>query len=253
VSGPDPRDATSVDAPVIPWVARPASALGRRPLEGVRVGVPAEYFGEGLSAGVAAAIEEGLRRLEALGATRVAISLPHTRFAVATYYVLATAEASSNLARYDGVRFGDRAESPGQSLGDLYRRTRGRGFGSEVKRRIILGTFVLSAGYYDAYYRKAERVRALIRRDFDRAFESVDVIATPTSPDVAFPLGEKLRDPLAMYLADVCTLPASLAGLPGLSVPCGLASGLPVGLQLVGRFLEESRLYDVAHAFLVAP
>jgi aspartyl-tRNA(Asn)/glutamyl-tRNA(Gln) amidotransferase subunit A len=253
IGGFDARDATSREIENPAWSPAAASSLS-----GLRVGVPSEYFGEGIHAGVRASVEQAIEQLRALGATTVPVSLPNTRFAVAAYYVLATAEASSNLSRYDGVRFGLRVEKSGQSLKELYKGTRGRGFGSEVKRRIILGTFVLSSGYYDAYYKQAEKVRALISADFQRVFDQVDVLATPTSPTVAFPLGARTHDPLAMYLADICTLPASLAGLPALSLPCAPAapaeggSPLPVGLQLIGRSFEEARLYDVAHAFLEA-
>ena len=250
IAGFDPRDATSRNVPSRDWSPRADPSLA-----GLRIGIPREYFGEGIDAAVAAKVRESIEDLRGLGAEIVDVEMPHTRYAVATYYVIATAEASSNLSRYDGVRFGSRAEVPGQSLRELYARTRGRGFGREVKRRIMLGTFVLSAGYYDAYYKKALDVRRLITRDFDEVFQHVDVLAAPTSPTVAFPLGARTRDPLAMYLADICTLPASLAGVPALSVPCGTAlpsdggiNPLPVGLQLMGRSFEENRLFDVAHA-----
>jgi aspartyl-tRNA(Asn)/glutamyl-tRNA(Gln) amidotransferase subunit A len=247
IAGADPHDATSVDRPV-PTLsqARPAE------LRGLRVGVSEQYFAAGVEPGVEAKVRGALERLAEQGAELVPIELETTRHAVATYYVLCTAEASSNLARYDGVRFGLRKES--SSLAELYAATRGAGFGDEVKRRIILGTFVLSAGYFDAYYLRAQKVRTLVKRDFDRAFEKVDVIATPTSPTVAWKLGERVTDPLAMYLADVCTLPASLAGLPALSLPCGTAKpadgdvALPVGLQLVAPAFEEERLVSVALA-----
>jgi aspartyl-tRNA(Asn)/glutamyl-tRNA(Gln) amidotransferase subunit A len=186
--------------------------------------------------------------LEQAGAKTREVSLPHTRYGVATYYLVANAEASSNLARYDGVRYGRRAERFGDLL-DMYRRTRSEGFGAEVKRRILLGTYVLSAGYYDAYYRKAQQVRTLLRRDFEEAFATCDVIATPTAPETAFPLGERAEDPLRMYLSDVFTVPAPLAGIPALSVPCGLVDGLPVGLQLMGRALDEATLLRVADAY----
>jgi len=193
-------------------------------------------------------VRAGVAELERAGAKVREVSLPHTRFAVATYYLIATAEASSNLARFDGVRYGRRAEGAGD-LTEMYRRTRSEGFGAEVKRRIILGTYVLSAGYYDAYYRKAQEVRTLLRRDFDDAFQGCDVIATPTCPETAFVRGEKTGDPMRMYLSDVYTVSANLAGVPGISVPCGLAAGLPVGMQLLGRPLEEATLLRVADAF----
>ncbi len=245
VSGADAHDATSVDRPVDDYVA----ACGKDP-KGLRLGVPAEYFGEGLEPEVRASIEAALASFEKLGCTLVPVEMPSTRFAVATYYVLATAECSSNLARFDGVRYGVRKD-PGRDLEAMYGATRDAGFGAEVKRRILLGTYVLSAGYYDAYYQKAQKVRTLIRRDFDRAFEKVDAIVGPTSPQVAWPLGAKVSDPLAMYLADVYTLPASLAGLPGISVPAapGATSGLPIGLQIVTPAFTESRLFTLAHAF----
>ncbi len=244
IAGHDPRDSTSSAAAVPDY-----EAACQRDVRGLRVGVPEDYFGPGLDAEVADHVRAAIARLEADGACVVPIAMPHTRHGVATYYVLATAEASSNLARFDGVRFGLREERPGSDLGTLYDATRSAGFGPEVKRRILLGTFVLSAGYYDAYYAQAQRVRALIRRDFERAFAQVDVIATPTSPTAAFPLGERVADPLAMYLADVYTLPASLAGVAALSLPVGRTrSQLPVGLQLIAPAFAEERLLSVAAA-----
>ncbi len=244
ISGHDGHDATSVDRPVDDWVG----ACGQR-VEGLRLGVPQEYFEEGLDADVRASIEQALEAYRALGCTIVPITMPHTRYAVATYYVVATAECSSNLARFDGVRYATRVKA--KDLESMYGETRDRGFGAEVKRRILLGTYVLSAGYYDAYYDKALKVRTLIRRDFEQAFEKVDAILGPTSPSVAWPLGAKVDDPLQMYLADVFTLPASLAGLPGISVPAApsAANGLPVGLQIVTPAWTESRLFSLAHAF----
>jgi aspartyl-tRNA(Asn)/glutamyl-tRNA(Gln) amidotransferase subunit A len=223
-------------------------------VKGLRIGVPDEYFAEGLDPEIAASVRAALRELAGLGCELKPVRLPHTRYAVATYYILATAEASSNLARYDGVRYGLRA-GEAADLGALYARTRAQGFGAEIKRRIILGTYVLSAGYYDAYYLRAQRVRTLIRGDFDEAFREVDVIAAPVSPTVAFRLGERVDDPLAMYLADIYTLPASLAGIPALSVPCAMtapkggAPALPVGLQFMAPHLEEARLFTLAHAW----
>jgi aspartyl-tRNA(Asn)/glutamyl-tRNA(Gln) amidotransferase subunit A len=257
IAGFDPRDGTSLDTPVDDYVTATEA-----PVRGMTVGIPDEYFGPGLHADVETAVRAAISRLEGDGVKIRRVSLPHTRHAVATYYVVATAEASSNLARFDGVRYGlrvtgegaPRHESPGASGGTdalkaMYGATRDQGFGREVKRRILLGTFVLSAGYYDAYYRKADQVRALIRRDFDRAFAEVDAIVSPTAPTTAFPLGAHLADPLAMYLADVYTLPASLAGLPAMSVPVEPSpSGLPVGLQLVAPRLREGTLFTLGAA-----
>lgn len=242
LAGHDDRDATSRDRPVEDYVAR-----CDEPARGLRVGVPEEYFAEGLDAEVEAAVRAAIARLKEDGATVHPVSLPHTPHAVATYYVVATAECSSNLARLDGVRYGHRSKAP-KDIGELYRRSRSEGFGDEVKRRIMLGTYVLSAGYYDAYYAQAQRVRTLIARDFERAFADVDVIATPTSPTTAFPLGARVDDPLSMYLSDVYTLPASLAGICAVSLPCGLASGLPIGLQLVGPAFGEGTLLRAAAA-----
>jgi aspartyl-tRNA(Asn)/glutamyl-tRNA(Gln) amidotransferase subunit A len=239
IAGADARDATCIPRPAGAYVA-----ACERGVKGLRVGVPEEYFAEGLEAGVEARVREGLAALEAAGATLAPVRLPHTAQAVATYYVVATAECSSNLARFDGVRYGLRVEA--RELHDMYRATRARGFGAEVKRRIMLGTYVLSAGYYDAYYLRAQRVRTLIRRDFDAAFAEVDVLATPVSPTTAFELGSRTADPLAMYLADVYTLPANLAGLSGVSVPCGLSDGLPVGFQVIAPALGEERMFAAA-------
>ncbi|MDC0676372.1 Asp-tRNA(Asn)/Glu-tRNA(Gln) amidotransferase subunit GatA [Sorangium atrum] len=253
ISGRDPRDATSLDAPVGAYEA----ACGRD-VAGLRIGVPEEYFAKGIDARVEAKVREAIEGLRGLGCEIKPVRLPHTRYAVAAYYIVATAEASSNLARFDGVRFGLRVEGDRGGKADLqglYGRTRGEGFGREVKRRILLGTYVLSAGYYDAYYLRAQKVRTLIRRDFDEAFREVDLIAAPVSPTVAFRLGERVDDPLSMYLADVYTLPASMAGLPAISVPCATAQApdggpaLPVGLQLIGPALEEARLCQAAYAW----
>ncbi|HSC86911.1 MAG TPA: Asp-tRNA(Asn)/Glu-tRNA(Gln) amidotransferase subunit GatA [Polyangiaceae bacterium] len=245
LAGADGRDSTASAAPVGQYEAACA-----RPIAGLRIGLPRQYFGDGLDAGVRAVLERALSALRDAGAQVVELDLPHTDYGVATYYVLATAEASSNLSRFDGVRFGLRSERSGGDLAELYSASRGEGFGAEVKRRILLGTYVLSAGYYDAYYGKAQRVRTLIRRDFDEAFRQVDVLFTPASPTAAFKLGEKNEDPLSMYLADVFTLPASLAGIPGLSVPVGAVdvdgSRLPVGAQLLGPHLGEEQLFRVA-------
>jgi aspartyl-tRNA(Asn)/glutamyl-tRNA(Gln) amidotransferase subunit A len=220
-----------------------------KPVRGLRLGVPKEYFGEGLDGEVRAIVEAAIQKLASLGCEIVPISLPTTQYAVPTYYIIATAEASSNLARFDGVRYGFRAANP-QSLSDMYRRTRDEGFGAEVKRRILLGTFVLSAGYFDAYYLKAQKVRALLAEEFKKAFQSVDAIVTPTSPTPAFKLGEKVDDPLAMYLADIYTVTADLAGIPGISVPCGdTKEKLPVGLQILGKHFDEATILRLAHAF----
>ncbi len=243
LAGADPLDSTCSTKPVENY-----SAELERGIEGMRVGLPDEYFGEGLEPGVAEHVQEGIQRLESAGALVEPVSLPHTEYCIATYYLLATAEASSNLARYDGIRYGHRASDPNLSLEELYAQTRAEGFGPEVRRRIMLGTFALSSGYYEAFYDKAQRVRTLIRNDFMAAFEKVDVLATPTSPVVAFPKGVRVADPLQMYLMDIFTLSASLAGLPGVSIPCGFSEGLPVGLQLLAAPLEEGALLRAAHA-----
>ncbi|MDI7275570.1 MAG: Asp-tRNA(Asn)/Glu-tRNA(Gln) amidotransferase subunit GatA [Anaerolineae bacterium] len=243
IAGHDEHDATAVDLPVPDYL----EAL-RPEIEGLRIGVPEEYFGPGMDAGVEAAVRGALAQFEALGARLEAVSMPHTEYALPAYYLIAPAEASSNLARYDGVKYGYSA--PGaDELWELYRRTRGEGFGAEVKRRIMLGTYALSAGYYDAYYLKAQKVRTLIKQDFDRAFERVDVLAVPTSPTVAFPIGTRAADPLQMYLSDIYTLSLNLAGLCGISVPCGFADGLPVGLQILGRAFDEATILHAAYAY----
>jgi len=243
IAGRDANDATSTTAPVPDYRAEIA-----KPVKGLRIGIPKEYFGAGMDEGVRQKIEAGIEIYKKLGCTLMDIRMPHTDYAIATYYILATAEASSNLARYDGVRYGMRAES--DSLLAMYRKTRGAGFGAEVKRRIVLGTYVLSAGYYDAYYLKGQKVRALIARDFHEAFTKVDAILTPTSPVPAFKLGERTADPLQMYLADIYTVTGSLAGVPGISVPCGKIAGkLPVGLQIFGPAFGEARVLQLAHAF----
>jgi aspartyl-tRNA(Asn)/glutamyl-tRNA(Gln) amidotransferase subunit A len=239
--GHDPCDATSLRFPeqiVLPSAER---------LDGIRVGVPEELSGEGIEAGVLEAFQAALERARELGAQVERVSLPHAPHALSAYYVIAPAEASSNLARFDGVRYGLRAEGA-EDLLDMYTRTRHDGFGPEVKRRIMLGTYALSSGYYDAYYGRAQRVRTKIAEDFSRAFEQVDFILTPTAPSVAFKLGEKTAEPLAMYLNDYCTVPMSLAGVPAISIPCGLSQGLPVGLQIAGPAFSENRLLDAAHA-----
>jgi aspartyl-tRNA(Asn)/glutamyl-tRNA(Gln) amidotransferase subunit A len=244
ISGADPRDGT---AATIEPPRFEAALTGN--VAGLRIGVPRAWLREGVDPDVSTAFDACLASLEGLGATVHEIDLPHSRVAIPVYYLVATAEASSNLARYDGVRYGFRVPDA-KSLGDMYDRTRDAGFGAEVKRRIMLGTYVLSAGYYDAYYLKAQQVRTLIRRDFDAAFAHVDVIATPTTPTAAFPLGSKSDDPLQMYLADIFTVSAPLAGLPALSVPCGLTrERLPVGLQLTGKAWDEATILRVADAF----
>ena len=241
LAGHDPLDATSSMQPVPDY----ADAL-EHPVKGLRIGIPEEYFAEGLDPEVRAAVEKAADALRSAGCTLHKVSLPHTQYAVPTYYVLATAEASANLARFDGVRYGLRAKDAA-TLGSMYRKTRDRGFGKEVKRRILLGTYVLSAGYYDAYYRKAQQVRTLLTEDFLRAFASVDALLTPTAPTPAFKLGEKTDDPLSMYLADIYTVTANLAGICGISVPCGHSSeGLPIGAQILGRHFDEATILRVA-------
>jgi len=244
IAGRDPHDATTADVPVPDY----KSALAED-IRGLKIGFPPALFGKGLDAEVAVAVKEAVDVYRKLGAEVVEIDLPHAQYAIAVYYIIATAEASSNLARFDGVRYGFRAEDAPE-LRQMYRKTREEGFGPEVKRRIMLGTYVLSAGYYDAYYRKAQQVRTLIKEDFRKAFERCDAIITPTAPTPAFSLGEKVDDPLAMYLNDIYTVTANLAGVPGLSVPCGLSSNrLPIGMQLLGPYWSEPNLLKLAHAY----
>ena len=242
LAGHDPRDSTSVDTPVPDYAAALTGDV-----RGLRLGVPREYFVAGMEPGVEAAVRAGIDTLRDLGAEIVEVSLPSTDRGLATYYIIAPAEASANLARYDGVRYGVSAGS--DELWENYERTRGSGFGAEVKRRIMLGTYALSAGYYDAYYVKAQQVRTLIKDEFDAVLDTVDAILAPTSPTVAFKIGSKVDDPLAMYLNDACTLPVNIAGLPGISVPCGLSDGLPVGLQVIGRAFDEATVLRVADAY----
>jgi aspartyl-tRNA(Asn)/glutamyl-tRNA(Gln) amidotransferase subunit A len=243
IAGHDPKDSTSVPVSVPDY----QEMLGQE-IKGLKIGVPREFFGAGLDPEVAAAVQEALQTLAGLGAEIVELSLPHSEYAVAAYYIVAVAEASSNLARYDGVKYGFRAE--GQNLPEMYAQTRTQGFGAEVRRRIMLGTYTLSAGYYEAYYKKASQVRTLIRRDFEAALAQCQVIATPVSPTPAFRLGEKVDDPLTMYLSDIFTISANLAGIPGISVPCGFSSrGLPIGLQLMGPGFGEADLLKAAYAF----
>jgi aspartyl-tRNA(Asn)/glutamyl-tRNA(Gln) amidotransferase subunit A len=244
IAGHDAHDSTSQNMPVPDYLAGLEGGV-----KGLRVGIPKEYFVEGMQPEVDQAVRAAVRQLEQLGALVSEVSLPHTEYAVPTYYLIATAEASSNLARYDGIRFGLR-EAESEGLLTMYCRTRGAGFGTEVKRRIMLGTYALSAGYYDAYYLKAQRVRTLIRRDFERVFATQDIIVTPTAPTTAFRFAEKTSDPLQMYLSDIFTISINLAGLPGVSLPCGFdGSGLPIGLQIVGRPFDEARVFQAAHAY----
>ncbi|HKV04537.1 MAG TPA: Asp-tRNA(Asn)/Glu-tRNA(Gln) amidotransferase subunit GatA [Candidatus Acidoferrales bacterium] len=243
IAGRDENDSTSADVPIPNY-----SAQSEASVHGLRIGVPEDYFGEGLDPEVKGKVQAAIALLERLGCKRIPLRMPHTDYAIAAYYIIATAEASSNLARYDGVRYGLRV--PGGTLTEMYRQTRERGFGPEVKCRIMLGTYALSAGYYDAYYLRAQSVRALIARDFADAFQKVDAIVTPTSPTPAFRLGEKTSDPLQMYLADIYTVTGSLAGVPGISVPCGKTkAGLPVGMQIFGPHFREGSVLQIAHAF----
>ena len=242
MAGHDPKDSTSIDRPVPDY-----EAACRRSIKGLRIGVPREYRAEGMPAEIERLWQEGLDWLRDAGAEVIEVSLPHTKYGLAAYYIVAPAEAPSNLARYDGVRFGLRVE--GEDLRDMYERTRAEGFGAEVRRRILIGTYVLSAGYYDAYYLRAPKVRALILKDFTEAFAQVDALLTPTTPSAAFAQGDKLDDPVKMYLNDVFTVPASLAGVPGMSVPAGLdGDGLPLGLQVIGRPFDEETVFAVAAA-----
>ncbi|MFZ2468636.1 MAG: amidase family protein, partial [Parvibaculum sedimenti] len=242
MAGYDDKDSTSVDRPVPDYEA----SLGQS-LKGLRVGIPKEYRVDGMPAEIDALWTRGIEWLKAAGAEIVDVSLPHTKYALPTYYIVAPAECSSNLARYDGVRYGLRV--PGKDITDMYEKTRAAGFGAEVRRRVLIGTYVLSAGYYDAYYLKAQQVRTLIARDFTEAYAKCDVLLTPTAPSAAFGIGEKTADPLSMYLNDVFTVTVNLAGLPGISVPAGLSSdGLPLGLQLIGKTFDEETLFRVAYA-----
>jgi aspartyl-tRNA(Asn)/glutamyl-tRNA(Gln) amidotransferase subunit A len=247
ISGHDRCDSTSSNKPVPDYLGGLTGDI-----KGLRVGVPPECFGEGLDPEVKERVESGIRKLADRGAEIVDVSLPHTKYVIAVYYIIATAEASSNLARFDGVRYGFRAEDA-RTLSEMYRKTRNEGFGAEVKRRIMLGTFVLSSGYYDAYYEKAQRVRSMLARDFAEAFRKCDVIATPTAPTPAFKIGEKSNDPLAMYLGDIYTVTINLAGVPAISVPCGVSSaGLPIGMQLIGNHFDEARLLNAAYSYELA-
>lgn len=248
ISGYDAKDSTSLNAPVPNWAANINPNL-----KGKKIGIPKEYMPDGLSAELKTLWDNGVEWLKSAGAEIVPVSLPHTEYALATYYIIAPAEASSNLARYDGMRYGLRVTDGVKSLDEMYAKTRSAGFGAEVKRRILMGTYVLSAGYYDAYYKKAQRVRALIARDFEQAFVKVDALLTPTAPTPAFAIGEKMEDPLTMYLNDVFTVPASLAGVPAMAVPAGLSSdGLPLGLQIIGKLYDEQTVFDVSRALELA-
>ncbi|AKS37241.1 glutamyl-tRNA amidotransferase [Anoxybacillus gonensis] len=243
ISGLDPMDSTSANVEVPDYV----SAL-TGDIQGLKIAVPKEYVGEGVSEEVRQSVFQALKVLESLGATWEEVSLPHSKYALATYYLLASSEASANLARFDGVRYGYRTDNA-KNLMEMYKQTRSEGFGNEVKRRIMLGTFALSSGYYDAYYKKAQKVRTLIKQDFENIFAKYDVIIGPTTPTPAFKIGEKTNDPLTMYANDILTIPVNLAGVPGISVPCGFVNGLPVGLQIIGKHFDESTIYRVAHAF----
>ncbi len=242
IAGADPNDSTAVPVPVQNY-----RDLFGSDLRGTKIGVAQEYSVSGMESGVDSAVAEAIKQLEALGAELVPVSLPHTKYALPTYYITAPAEASANLARFDGVKYGLSKEA--SSLREMYERTRGEGFGPEVKRRIMLGTYALSSGYYDAYYVKAQKVRTLIKRDFDLAFEQVDAIVAPTSPTVAFKIGARTDDPYQMYLADVFTIPANMAGIPGLAVPCGFSEGLPVSLQILGKAFDEATVLRIGHAY----
>ena len=243
MAGFDPMDSTSAERDMEDYTAEL-----NQPLAGLKVGLPKEYFSDALDAGVAEQVRNAVAEFEKLGATVKEVSLPNTELCIPAYYILAPAEASSNLSRFDGVRYGYRCENP-VDLEDLYKRSRGEGFGTEVKRRIMVGTYALSAGYYDAYYNKAQQIRRMIQQDFVNVLNDVDVIMGPTTPQTAFKLGEKSSDPVSMYMEDIFTLSLNLAGLPGISVPCGQSNGLPVGLQIIGNYFAESKLLNVAHQF----
>ena len=248
MAGFDKRDSTSLNRPIEDYTRGLAAMQADKPLKGLRIGLPKEYFADGLDVGVAKVVQDAIAEYRTLGAETVDISLPNTQLSIPVYYVLAPAEASSNLSRYDGVRYGHRAAEYGDLM-DMYCKSRAEGFGAEVKRRILIGTYVLSAGYYDAYYLKAQQIRRLIAQDFTEAFKQCDVIMGPTAPSTAFKAGEKADDPVAMYLQDVYTIATNLAGLPGMSLPAGFSNGLPVGLQIMGNYFDEARMLDVAHAY----
>jgi len=248
MAGFDERDSTSLNRPKEDYTRGLKNMIGIQPLKGLRIGLPKEFFADGLDLGVSKVVQDAIAEYQKLGASIVDISLPNTQLSIPVYYVLAPAEASSNLSRYDGVRYGHRAAQY-DDLIDMYMKSRAEGFGSEVKRRILIGTYVLSAGYYDAYYLKAQQIRRLIAQDFTEAFKLCDVIMGPTAPSTAFKAGEKADDPVAMYLQDVYTIATNLAGLPGMSIPAGFSDGLPVGLQLMGNYFDEARMLDIAHAY----
>ncbi len=248
MAGFDERDSTSLNRPKEDYTRGLASMCGAQPLKGLRIGLPKEYFADGLEANVGGVVQVAINEYKKLGAEIIDISLPNSKLSIPVYYVLAPAEASSNLSRYDGVRYGHRAAQY-DDLMDMYMKSRAEGFGAEVKRRILIGTYVLSAGYYDAYYLKAQQIRRLIADDFTQAFKKCDIIMGPTAPSTAFKAGEKADDPVAMYLQDVYTIATNLAGLPGMSIPAGFSNGLPVGLQLMGNYFDEARMLDVAHAY----
>ncbi|WP_320823624.1 Asp-tRNA(Asn)/Glu-tRNA(Gln) amidotransferase subunit GatA [Reinekea sp.] len=246
LAGFDAKDSTSMDRPVEDYLAQL-----NQPIKGLKIGLPKEYFGEGLDPGIRAAVMAAVKEFEAMGAIVTEISLPRTELSIPAYYIIAPAEASTNLSRYDGVRYGHRCDAP-TDLADMYMRTRAEGFGTEVKRRILVGTYALSAGYYEAYYRKAQQLRRLIKQDFQQALADVDVILGPTTPSTAWTIGAKQQDPVSMYLEDIYTLSVNLAGLPGLALPCGIQAGLPVGLQLIGNYFDEARLLNIGHQFQLA-
>lgn len=244
IAGHDPNDSTSINTPVPDYVG----GLNPDVIKGMRLALPKEYFVEGMEPGVEQAVREAVKKYEELGAHVDEVSMPHTKYALATYYIIAPSEASANLARYDGIKYGY-SDKEADNMWDGYFRTRAEGFGREVKRRIMIGTYALSSGYYDAFYLKAQKVRTLIKKDFDNVFEKFDAILSPTSPTVAFKIGEKAANPLAMYLSDVCTIPANMAGTPGISIPCGFSNDLPVGLQILGPALGEEKVLQVAYAY----
>ncbi|NNM51061.1 MAG: Asp-tRNA(Asn)/Glu-tRNA(Gln) amidotransferase subunit GatA, partial [Pseudomonadales bacterium] len=246
LAGHDPKDSTSIERDVPDYTAELQNSIA-----GLRIGLPREFMNDQLDAGIAGLIQQALQQLRSQGAILVDIDLPHVAHSVPAYYVIAPAEASSNLSRFDGVRFGHRCEMP-RDLEDLYKRSRSEGFGTEVKRRIMIGTYALSTGYYDAYYLKAQQIRRLIKQDFIQAFTQCDVILGPTSPSLAFPLADRQNDPVSMYLSDIYTIAVNLAGLPGMSLPCGFLQGLPVGMQLIGPYWSEERLLNVAHRYQLA-
>ena len=248
MAGFDARDSTSLNHPIEDYARGLTKMLSGQPLKGLKIGLPKEFFGDGLDANVAKIVQDAIAEYKKLGAELVDVSLPNSHLSIPVYYVLAPAEASSNLSRYDGVRYGHRAAEY-TDLNDMYMKSRNEGFGAEVKRRILIGTYVLSAGYYDAYYLKAQQIRRLIADDFVQAFKQCDIIMGPTAPSTAFKAGEKANDPVAMYLQDVYTIATNLAGLPGMSIPAGFSNGLPVGLQLMGNYFDEARMLDVAHAY----